>query len=111
MSIVGPRPCLPYEYARYLPAQKRRFESLPGLTGLWQVSGKNNTTFSEMVALDIRYTRTKSLWLDLKIILKTVPALVQQCCDQRKKRQVTRQAGQTETVPAGGVPNRVNVAG
>lgn len=78
MSIVGPRPCLPYEYDNYVPAQKRRFNSLPGLTGLWQVSGKNKTSFSEMIALDIQYTEMKSLWLDLKIMFKTIPALLGQ---------------------------------
>jgi lipopolysaccharide/colanic/teichoic acid biosynthesis glycosyltransferase len=76
MSLVGPRPCLPAEYENYLPWQRERFRCLPGLTGLWQVSGKNRTTFSEMVELDIQYARTKSLWLDLKILLKTIPVLM-----------------------------------
>ena len=58
MSLVGPRPCIPYEYELYEPWQRRRFDAVPGLTGLWQVSGKNRTTFKEMVALDIRYSRT-----------------------------------------------------
>ena len=61
MSLVGPRPCLPYEYDRYLPWQKERFGAAPGLTGLWQVSGKNKTTFVEMIQLDIRYAKTKTL--------------------------------------------------
>ena len=69
MSLVGPRPCLPYEYERYLPWQKERFASVPGLTGLWQVSGKNRTTFVEMIQLDIQYAREKSLWFDLGILL------------------------------------------
>jgi exopolysaccharide production protein ExoY len=76
MSLVGPRPCLPSEYARYLPWQMERFRALPGLTGLWQVSGKNRTTFNEMVECDIRYVRTQSLWFDLRIMLKTIPALM-----------------------------------
>jgi exopolysaccharide production protein ExoY len=54
MSLVGPRPCLPSEFNRYLPWQRERFLALPGLTGLWQVSGKNRTTFNEMVDLDIQ---------------------------------------------------------
>ncbi len=54
MSLVGPRPCLPYEAAKYLPWQMERFNALPGLTGLWQVSGKNRTTFTKMIQLDIR---------------------------------------------------------
>jgi len=85
MSIVGPRPCLPYEYTTYQPWQKERFNAMPGLTGLWQVSGKNRTTFDEMIRLDIRYSRLKSPWTDVSIILKTVPALVVQVSDSRKK--------------------------
>jgi lipopolysaccharide/colanic/teichoic acid biosynthesis glycosyltransferase len=76
MSFVGPRPCLPSEYEKYLSWQRERFDTLPGLTGLWQVSGKNRTTFKEMIALDIRYVRMRSLGLDLKIMLKTIPAIM-----------------------------------
>ena len=86
MSLVGPRPCLPYEFEGYLPDQKRRFNSLPGLTGLWQVSGKNKTTFSEMIALDIKYSETKSLWLDLKIMGRTLPAILTQVREARARR-------------------------
>jgi exopolysaccharide production protein ExoY len=75
MSIVGPRPCTPYEYENYLPWQKQRFETLPGLTGLWQVSGKNKTTFTEMIHLDIYYSKNKSMFLDLKIMWKTFSVL------------------------------------
>ena len=84
MSIVGPRPCLQYEYDEYEPWHRDRFNSLPGLTGLWQVSGKNRTTFEQMVHLDIQYSKTRSLPLDLKIILLTVPALMMQVTDTRK---------------------------
>jgi lipopolysaccharide/colanic/teichoic acid biosynthesis glycosyltransferase len=87
MSLVGPRPCLRYEYDQYLPWQKERFNALPGLTGLWQVSGKNRTTFDEMMHLDIRYGRSQSLWLDMKIILKTIPALIIQVQDTRRQRK------------------------
>ena len=83
MSLVGPRPCIPYEFEMYEPWQRRRFDAAPGLTGLWQVSGKNRTTFTQMINLDIEYSKRASLALDLKIILKTVPALVTQCLDQR----------------------------
>src|SRR5262249_22936245 len=79
MSLVGPRPCIPYEYEVYDEAQRRRFNATPGLTGLWQVSGKNRTTFQEMIDLDVKYSKTKSLWLDVKIMFKTLPALWQQC--------------------------------
>jgi lipopolysaccharide/colanic/teichoic acid biosynthesis glycosyltransferase len=76
MSLVGPRPCLPAEYERYHAWQRERFRTLPGLTGLWQVSGKNRTTFNEMIELDIEYARIKSPWLDLKIMLKTIPVVM-----------------------------------
>ena len=87
MSIVGPRPCLSYECEKYLPWQRERFNTLPGLTGLWQVSGKNQTTFNEMMQLDIQYTRNKTLWLDLAIIAKTIPAIVGQILVARRKKQ------------------------
>jgi lipopolysaccharide/colanic/teichoic acid biosynthesis glycosyltransferase len=88
MSLVGPRPCLPCEYEKHLPWQKRRFHTLPGLTGLWQVSGKNMTTFNEMICLDLWYDRDKSFWLDLKIILRTLPALTTQVRQMRDGRNV-----------------------
>jgi lipopolysaccharide/colanic/teichoic acid biosynthesis glycosyltransferase len=87
MSIVGPRPCIPYEYEHYASWQKRRFDAVPGLTGLWQVSGKNRTTFDQMIRLDIQYSERASLKLDLEIILKTVPALATQCLDIRAAKR------------------------
>jgi lipopolysaccharide/colanic/teichoic acid biosynthesis glycosyltransferase len=81
MSLVGPRPCLPYEAEQYQPRHRRRFETLPGLTGLWQVNGKNRTTFEEMINWDIQYVETKSLKLDLLIMLKTIPAIILQAWD------------------------------
>jgi lipopolysaccharide/colanic/teichoic acid biosynthesis glycosyltransferase len=89
MSLVGPRPCMPYEYDQYLPWQKERFGAVPGLTGLWQVSGKNKTTFVEMIQLDIKYAKNKTLWWDLKIILMTVPALIIQMLETRQARQAS----------------------
>ena len=83
MSLVGPRPCLPNEFARYTPAQQERVNAPPGLTGYWQVNGKNNTTFSQMIAMDIYYSKHMSVWLDLGIILKTIPALVSQTLGAR----------------------------
>jgi lipopolysaccharide/colanic/teichoic acid biosynthesis glycosyltransferase len=88
MSLVGPRPCLPYEYEKYLSWQKERFGTVPGLTGLWQVSGKNKTTFVEMIQMDIRYANNKTLWWDLKIILMTVPALIVQMLETRRSRKM-----------------------
>ena len=89
MSLVGPRPCLPYEYENYLPWQKERFATVPGLTGLWQVSGKNKTTFVEMIQLDIKYAKNKTLWWDLKIILMTIPALIIQMLETRRARKMS----------------------
>jgi lipopolysaccharide/colanic/teichoic acid biosynthesis glycosyltransferase len=87
MSIVGPRPCIPYEYELYEPWQRGRFNAVPGLTGLWQVSGKNRTTFNEMIRLDIEYSERMSLWMDVMIVLKTLPALWVQCQETRAKRK------------------------
>jgi lipopolysaccharide/colanic/teichoic acid biosynthesis glycosyltransferase len=78
MSLVGPRPCLPNEFAKYEPWQRERVNGLPGLTGYWQVNGKNKTTFSEMIAMDLFYLHNISFLLDLKIMLKTVGAIARQ---------------------------------
>lgn len=78
MSLVGPRPPIPYETEVYQNWHYRRvLDVKPGITGLWQVSGRNRLTFDEMVRLDIQYTRDWSLWLDLKILLKTFRAVVE----------------------------------
>jgi exopolysaccharide production protein ExoY len=90
MSIVGPRPCLPYEFKNFQPWQRERFKAMPGLTGLWQVSGKNRTTFNEMTGLDSRYVRERSFSADLLIILKTVPALLAQVREARRARASRR---------------------
>lgn len=87
MSIVGPRPCIPYEYEQYSSAQRARFNAVPGLTGLWQVSGKNRTTFDQMIALDVEYAARKTFLLDLKIIALTPVALVVQMIDTRRARR------------------------
>ena len=100
MSIVGPRPCIPTEYEAYLPWQRQRCMAMPGLTGLWQVSGKNRTTFDEMVRLDIRYSQIKSFWLDVKIILLTVPALMVQVADTRLSRKSAPAAKAPSGVPS-----------
>ena len=87
MSLVGPRPCTPFEFGKYSPAHKQRFKTIPGLTGLWQVSGKNNTTFEEMIQLDVDYIKRKSPWLDIWIIVKTIPALLVQVIETRARRK------------------------
>ena len=76
MSLVGPRPCIPYEADEYLQWHTDRFSVVPGLTGLWQVSGKNKLTFQQMIRLDIEYSRRMSLLFDLGIILRTIPTVI-----------------------------------
>jgi undecaprenyl-phosphate galactose phosphotransferase len=76
MSLVGPRPCLPYEYNNYEEWQKRRHEIIPGCTGVWQVSGRGNVSFNDSVILDLYYIKNMSPWLDLQIILKTIPVMI-----------------------------------
>jgi lipopolysaccharide/colanic/teichoic acid biosynthesis glycosyltransferase len=78
MSIVGPRPCLKYEVQYYKKSDRRRFDVLPGLTGLWQISGKNNTTFREMVSLDVLYAKNYNFLMDLKIVISTIPLIFSQ---------------------------------
>ena len=92
MSIVGPRPCVMYEYEQYEPWHRQRFNAVPGLTGLWQVSGKNRTTFDEMVCLDIEYAEQKSLWLDTSIMLRTFSAIWTRYCDVRAARSQSSSA-------------------
>lgn len=100
MSFVGPRPCLPAEYEQYTPAQRRRFLATPGLTGLWQVSGKNRTTFNKMIQLDIEYAESQSIWRDLGIIFLTVPAIIQQIGDTRRgRRQSAAEASRLTEMP------------
>src|SRR5437762_2632265 len=81
MSLVGPRPCTVGEFERYAPEQRARVNAMPGLTGLWQVNGKNRTTFRQMIEMDIFYSRNISLSLDMRIILRTLPAIVGQFFD------------------------------
>jgi lipopolysaccharide/colanic/teichoic acid biosynthesis glycosyltransferase len=77
MSLVGPRPAIPYEVAAYRTWHRRRvLEAKPGLTGLWQVEGRSRVSFDEMVRMDLRYAKDWSLWLDLKILLRTPIAVL-----------------------------------
>jgi lipopolysaccharide/colanic/teichoic acid biosynthesis glycosyltransferase len=93
MSLVGPRPCLPNEFAHYELWQRERVNGLPGLTGYWQVNGKNKTTFKEMIAMDLFYLKNMSILLDLKIMLKTGAAIVGQLVESRLAAQRSRQNG------------------
>lgn len=87
MSLVGPRPPIRYEVEQYDHWHKGRLYAVPGMTGLWQVSGKNRLTFNQMVRLDIQYLQSTNLWLDLKILLKTPIAIVTQILDSLRERK------------------------
>jgi exopolysaccharide biosynthesis polyprenyl glycosylphosphotransferase len=75
MSIVGPRPCLPYEFANYADWQKRRVKVLPGCTGVWQVSGRSTVSFIDSIVLDLFYIKNMSPLYDILLILKTIPVM------------------------------------
>ena len=76
MSLVGPRPAIPYEVEEYRPWHRQRLGTLPGITGLWQVSGRNRLSFDRMVELDIAYIQNWNLSTDLAILLKTIPVVL-----------------------------------
>lgn len=76
MSLVGPRPALPREVMQYSSYDKLRLRVSPGCTGLWQVSGRNNLSFQEMLALDLEYIERRGIWLDVKVMLRTVKIMV-----------------------------------
>ncbi len=76
MSLVGPRPPVPSEVAEYTLADRRRLDVTPGLTCVWQVSGRGNIPFPRQVELDVQYIESQSLWVDVKLLLKTVPAVL-----------------------------------
>jgi len=92
MSIVGPRPCTVYEYERYLPWHRARCDAVPGLTGLWQVSGKNQTTFEEMVCLDLNYISNRSPGLDFRILVRTFGVVLRQVQDAGTAREAVAPA-------------------
>lgn len=75
MSLVGPRPALPHEVNRYSLEDRRRLEVIPGITCLWQISGRSELPFPKQVKLDVQYIESHSLWQDIKILLKTIPAV------------------------------------
>ena len=72
MAVVGPRPCLPYEYEHYDDWQKKRNEVLPGITGFWQVSGRSEVAHNELIVMDLYYIRNASPWFDLPLIINTI---------------------------------------
>ena len=90
MSLVGPRPCIPYETDEYLLWHSRRFDITPGISGLWQVSGKNKLTFKEMIRLDIKYAAQRSFCLDIQILLKTLFVVLSPIWECLKKNRKIR---------------------
>lgn len=76
MTLVGPRPPVPREVALYSLADRRRLDVIPGLTCIWQVSGRGDIPFEQQVALDIQYVESQSIWLDIKLLFKTIPAVL-----------------------------------
>lgn len=76
MALVGPRPCLEWEAALFPPEFHARFSVRPGITGLWQVSGRSELGTLDMLKLDLEYVRRRTLWLDIQILLRTVPTLL-----------------------------------
>jgi lipopolysaccharide/colanic/teichoic acid biosynthesis glycosyltransferase len=76
MSMVGPRPCLPWEASMFEPPDRRRFDVKPGMTGLWQVSGRNDLSMRDALDLDLEYVRRRSTRVDLWILLRTIPAVI-----------------------------------
>jgi lipopolysaccharide/colanic/teichoic acid biosynthesis glycosyltransferase len=76
MSLVGPRPDLPYSVTDYKPWHFERLNAQPGITGLWQVDGRSQVSWDDFVRMDIEYIQNQSLWLDLKIIVKTPLAML-----------------------------------
>jgi exopolysaccharide biosynthesis polyprenyl glycosylphosphotransferase len=76
MSLVGPRPPIPREVARYKLSDRRRLAVVPGITCFWQIGGRSEIDFSGQIQLDVRYIESQSFWLDIKILLKTVPAVL-----------------------------------
>ena len=76
MSLVGPRPVPTYEAQRYAAQHRERLATLPGITGLWQVTARSEASFDDAIAIDMEYINNQSLWLDIKILLLTIPAVL-----------------------------------
>jgi undecaprenyl-phosphate galactose phosphotransferase len=76
MSLVGPRPNLPYEYQHMADWQKKRFSVIPGMTGLWQIKGRDEVLFNDQIVLDLYYIEHRSVKLDFEILLNTIPVVI-----------------------------------
>lgn len=107
MSLVGPRPCIPAEFEQLVSWQRQRCDALPGLTGLWQVSGKNRTTFDQMIRLDLQYARELSWWRDLRIMLTTPAALWTQYRETRLARKSPRRLAHAEPMAPSSTSHKI----
>jgi lipopolysaccharide/colanic/teichoic acid biosynthesis glycosyltransferase len=87
MSLVGPRPCMEYEYSQLKSWQLHRFDSAPGMTGLWQMKRRSDTNFGQMMQMDLEYVTQRSLWLDVKILSLTIPSVIAQVREIRAARR------------------------
>jgi lipopolysaccharide/colanic/teichoic acid biosynthesis glycosyltransferase len=104
MSLVGPRPCTRLEFEKYEEWQRERVTAPPGLTGYWQVNGKNKTTFQQMIEMDLFYAKSASLRLDLWIMVKTPAAIVGQVLDLVQQRTVALAELSTAAEPGPALP-------
>jgi lipopolysaccharide/colanic/teichoic acid biosynthesis glycosyltransferase len=104
MSLVGPRPCTPHEFAHYEPWQRGRVNGLPGLTGYWQVNGKNKTTFNEMIMMDLIYLENMSVLLDLKIMLKTGAVIARELLESQRRQNAIGSGANRTTLEGGRIP-------
>jgi len=111
MSLVGPRPSTTYEYEMFQPRHRRRCQTLPGITGLWQVSGKNRTTFERMMELDLRYVKNKSLFMDIRIIACTPFAILVQWGDMTAGRRRAVRGARVESAQLRPTQNANRVSG
>jgi lipopolysaccharide/colanic/teichoic acid biosynthesis glycosyltransferase len=107
MSLVGPRPCTPTEFAHYEPWQRERVNGLPGLTGYWQVNGKNKTTFNEMIMMDLFYLENRSILLDLKIMLKTGAVIAGQLLESQQRHNAIGSGANCTKLERGAIPTSV----
>ena len=109
MSLVGPRPCTPHEFAHYEPWQRRRVNGLPGLTGYWQVNGKNKTTFNEMIMMDLIYLENMSVLLDLKIMLKTGAVIARELLESQRRQNAIGSGANRTTFEGAAIPTSVEI--
>ena len=107
MSLVGPRPCTPNEFTHYEPWQRERVNALPGLTGYWQVNGKNKTTFNEMIVMDLFYLKNLSILLDLKIIFKTGAVIAGQLLESQREHNAMDSGANRTKLAGGDIPTNV----